>query len=170
MHKIHQDDYPGIVLTFVHEMPGILIGKEPAEDYSGGISLQILPNFGERLNKLKAKFGAAKVEFIPGLHIDNLGKMLAKIAHAYATAELGHGNFKPLLLDIILNRPPPLFISQFVGGIRDQEMPMGNDLHEIEIDQTALGRGRYVVVRIQLFADRQLPLYYVVAGEKIDIS
>ena len=96
--------------------------------------------------------------------VDHLGRMLAKIAHAYATAELGHGNFRPLLQDIILGKKP-LYISHYVGGIRDQEIPEGADLHEIEIDNTGLGRGRYVVVRIQLFADRKLPEYYVVAGE-----
>jgi hypothetical protein len=49
--------------------------------------------------------------------------------------------------------------------LRDQEIPEGADLHEIEIDNTGLGKGRYVVVRIRLFADRKLPEYYVVAGE-----
>lgn len=51
-HKIHQDDYPGMVLTFVHALPGILTDKDPAEDYSGGVHILTLPDFGERLNKL----------------------------------------------------------------------------------------------------------------------
>ena len=84
---------------------------------------------------------------MPKFSIDHLGKMLAKIAHAFATAELGYGNFRPFLLDVILNRPP-LYISHYVGGIRDVEPPLGGDLHEIEIDKTGLGKGRYVVVRI----------------------
>ena len=162
--KIHQDEYPGIVISFVNGLPGVLVGTPPAEDYSGGISIATLPGFGERLNKLRAKFPAREVSFMPEFSIDHLGKMLAKIAHAFATAELGYGNFRPHLLDIILNRPP-LYISQYVGGIRDVEPPLGNDLHEIEIDKTGLGKGHYVVVRIQLFADRKLPTYYVVAGE-----
>ena len=84
---------------------------------------------------------------MPEFSIDHLGKMLAKIAHAFATAELGYGNFRPHLLDIILNRPP-LYISQYVGGIRDVEPPLGNDLHEIEIDKTGLGKGHYVIIQI----------------------
>jgi hypothetical protein len=67
-------------------------------------------------------------------------------------------------LGIILDRPP-LYISHYVGGIRGQEIPHGIDLHEIEIDQTGLGQGRYVVVKIQLFANHKLPRYYVVAGD-----
>jgi hypothetical protein len=128
-----------------------------------------LPLFGERLNRLKAKFQAREVSFNPEFHIDHLGRMLAKIAHGYAVGELGYGSFRPLLLDIILGRQP-LYISHYVGGLRDQEIPQGSDLHEIEIDNTGLGKGRYVVVRIQLFADRKLPEYYVVAGELIGHS
>ena len=163
--KIHQDEYPGILITFVNALPGILTGALPAEDYSGGVATLTLPGFGERLNKLKAKYRANKVSFEPGVQIESLGKMLAKIAHAYAVAELGYGTFKPLLTNIILNQPP-LYISQFVGGVRDVEMPLGGDLHDIEIDQTGLGQGRYLVVKIQLFADRKLPVYYVVVGEQ----
>jgi hypothetical protein len=161
--KIHQDNYPGMVISFVNGLPGILVGTPPTEDYSGGIALATLPGFGERLNKLRAKFQAREVQFNPEFDIEHLGRMLAKIAHGYATAELGFGSFRPLLLPIILNQPP-LYISHYVGGIRDQEIPEGKDLHEVEIDGTGLGKGRYVVVRIQLFAERKLPVYYVVAG------
>jgi hypothetical protein len=165
--KIHQDEYPGMVISFVNGLPGILVGALPTENYSGGIAMTTLPGFGERLNKLRAKFRAGEVQFNPEFDIQHLGRMLAKIAHGYATAELGLGSFCPLLLNIILNRPP-LHISHYVGGIRDQEPPEGTDLHEIEIDTTGLGLGRYVVVRIQLFADRKLPVYYVVAGAIAD--
>jgi hypothetical protein len=167
--KVHQDDYPGIVISFVNGLPGILTGATPSDNYSGGISIATLPLFGERLNRLKAKSQAREVSFNPEFHIDHLGRMLAKIAHGYAVGELGYGSFRPLLLDIILGRQP-LYISHYVGGLRDQEIPQGSDLHEIEIDNTDLGKGRYVVVRIQLFADRKLPEYYVVAGELIDHS
>jgi hypothetical protein len=162
--KIHQDEYPGMVISFVNGLPGILLGAPKSDDYSGGIAMATLPGFGERLNHLREKFRAKEVAFNPDFDIVHLGRMLAKIAHSYAVAELGYGAFRPLLLDIILNRPP-LHISHYVGGIRDQEIPVGNDLHEIEIDKTGLGRDQYVVVKIQLFADRQLPVYYVVAGE-----
>jgi hypothetical protein len=165
--KIHQDEYPGMVISFVNGLPGILVGAMPTEHYSGGVAVATLPDFGERLNHLKAKFGAREVSFNPEFEIAHLGRMLAKIAHAYAVAELGYGAFRPGLLEIILGRHP-MYISHFVGGIRGQPIPMGTDLHEIEIDQTGLGGGRYVVVRIQLFANRKLPEYYVVAGELID--
>ena len=112
-----------------------------------------------------AKYRATSVSFeSSGFHIHCLGKMLAKIAHAYAIAELGYGTFLPLLANIILNKPPR-YISRYVGGLCDSEAPLGNDLHTIEIDP-GLGQGRYIVVRIQLFADRKLPVYYVIVGQK----
>jgi hypothetical protein len=153
-----------MVICFVNGLPGVLVGAPLAEDYSGGVAIATLPEFGERLNRLKEKFGAQKVSFNPEFDIDHLGRMLAKVAHAYAAAELGYSSFRPLLLGIILDRPP-LYISHYVGGIRGQEVPHGIDLHEIEIDQTGLGQGRYVVVKIQLFANHKLPRYYVVAGD-----
>jgi hypothetical protein len=163
--KVPQDEYPGLLLTFVNGLPGILTGAVPTEDYSGGIALATLPGFGERLNKLKTKFDATTVSFpSSGFEISCLGKMLAKIAHAFAIAELGYGNFLPSLTNLILNKPP-LYISHYVGGLRDIEAPQGDDLHIIEFDQTGIGQGRYIIVKIQLFADRKMPVYYVVAGD-----
>jgi hypothetical protein len=52
-----------------------------------------------------------------------------------------------LLLDIILGREP-VYLSYYVGGVRNGEPPQGNDLHQVEIDRTGLGKDRYVVVKI----------------------
>jgi len=87
--------------------------------------------------------------------------MLAKIAHAYAVAELGLDSFTPFLSDIILNKSP-MYIGHYVGGLRHDEK--GDDLHHIEISN--FGAKRYVVVEIRLFANRTLPLYVVVVGER----
>jgi hypothetical protein len=92
------------------------------------------------------------------------GRVLAKIAHAYAVAELGLSAFKPLLLDIILNKPP-LHIGHWVGGLFG-DSPRGDDLHEIVVDQTGFWGPRWVAVEIQLFADREMPKYLVIAGER----
>ena len=44
---------------------------------------------------------------------------------------------------------------------------MGNDLHEIAIADPALGDNRYVIVKIQLFANHKMPVHYVVVGERL---
>ena len=57
-HDIHANDYPGLLFSFAPAMPGILIGAEPKEGFSGGVAIHTLPDFGERLNKLRAKYRA----------------------------------------------------------------------------------------------------------------
>jgi hypothetical protein len=161
--KVHQDEYPGMIITFVRTLPGILLGEPPTADFAGAIAITTLPEFGERLNKLKAKYKANKVEFNPEYGIEPLGRLLAKSAYAYAVAELGYGSFRPLVINLILNSDLK-YLAYYVGGTHEKEAPLGGDLHEIGIDETGLGKGQYIVVRIQLFADRRLPAYYIVRG------
>jgi hypothetical protein len=40
-----------------------------------------------------------------------------------------------------------------------------NDLHEIAFADPTLGDNRYVIVKIQLFANHKMPVHYVVVGE-----
>ncbi len=158
--------YPGLLISFAFPLPGILAGAAPGEEFGGGIALAMLPQFGERLNALGGPpRGRRKVEFRGFGDAESLGRVLAKTAHAYAVAELGMDAFKPLLIDIILGRPS-LHIGQYVGsGVGDH--PLGNDLHEIAFADPALGDNRYVVVKVQLFANHKMPVNYVVVGERL---
>jgi hypothetical protein len=132
--------------------------------FAGRIVINQLPGFAERVGRLNAKHG-----FNDGISLGNQGdctdlaRMLAKIGHGYAMAELGLGSFKPLLTDIILNRPP-MHIGHYVGGLFGH-MPKADDLHLITLSD--FWRRNLVVVEVQLFADRELPVYVVVVGEKI---
>jgi hypothetical protein len=87
--------------------------------------------------------------------------MLAKIAHAFATAELGLGAFRPLLLDTIDGTAsnPTLY----VGGVPGDE-PDGEDRHELTLQFIDKASEWFVGVRIRLFADLGFPTYYCVAG------
>jgi hypothetical protein len=59
----------------------------------------------------------------------------------------------------------PLHMGQYVGsGVSDH--PLGNDLHDITFADSALGNNRYVVVKVQLFANHKMPVNYVVVGER----
>jgi hypothetical protein len=159
------EGYPGLLVSFAFPLPGILAGAAPGEEFGGGIALAMLPQFGERLNALGGPpRGRRQVEFRGFGDAESLGRVLAKSAHAYAVAELGMDGFKPFLIDIILGRPP-LHLGQYVGsGVGDH--PLGNDLHEITFADPALGADRYVVVKIQLFANHKMPVHYVVVGER----
>ena len=91
---------------------------------------------------------------------------LAKIAHAYAVAELGYGSFQPYLLGIIRNQDP-LLMHHLIGSAIGKA-PVSDDLHEIDILQPdQLNSGKLVVVKIHLFSNYDgMAVHYVVAGER----
>ena len=50
-------EYPGLLLSFVFPLPTILLGIPPDyKSFSGGVALATLPEFGERLNALRARY------------------------------------------------------------------------------------------------------------------
>jgi 5-methylcytosine-specific restriction endonuclease McrA len=163
--KLPPDQYPGMLLSFRFPMPDFMIGSAPRDHFSGGIALTLLPGYGERLNALQARYPGQKISFPTDGRAELVGRLIAKIAHAYAVAEVGLVKFRPWLLDIILNRPP-LFIGNYVGSAIGDN-PKGSDLHEISIDDSGLVDRRCVFVKIQLFADREMPVHYVIAGERL---
>jgi hypothetical protein len=160
------EDFPALLVSFnFRELPGILTGAAPTEQFLGEIAMGRLPGFGDRLARIGRRYGANEIKLPNARHIKDFGRMLAKIAHAFAVAELGYGSFSPLLIDIILNKPP-LYYSHYIGGLG--EMPDGDDLHIISIDNTGFFGDQRIVVNIQLFANYAgMPMYYVVAGDRL---
>jgi hypothetical protein len=158
---IPDPDYSGLIVSLDFDAPSALGLSPPAPAVlTGRVAIGMLPEFGERLNRVRT--GSQAVSFRNGLEAHLYGRMLAKIAHAYAVAELGLEGFKPRLLDII-REPEPPFIGRLVGGSLGHGGD-GRDLHEIRVDDR-VGPG-LVVVQVRLFADRDLPSYWVVAGER----
>jgi hypothetical protein len=160
-------EYPGLLLSFVFPLPTALLGIQPDyRSFAGGVSLATLPGFGERLNALRTKYGQ-NVEFPNFGSAELVGRLLAKIGHAYAVAELGYGSFRPYLLGIIRDHDPMLM--HHVVGSAVGELPAGDDLHEIAIlPPGQIGDPKLVVVRVRLFANVQgMPAHYVIAGERL---
>ena len=160
-------EYPGVLLSFSFPFPTILSGQPPThKSFSGGVALGILPEFGDRLNRLRAKYGQ-NVSFLTRGSADAMGRMLAKIAHAYAVAEIGFGRFRPYLLGIIRNHDPYL-LHHFLGSSPDPASPISDDLHEIAVlPPGQVGPDNLIVVKIHLFSNHQgMPVHYVVAGER----
>jgi SEC-C motif len=90
-------------------------------------------------------------------------RMVAKIAHGYLSAEVGHGKFSPLLLPSILHNDPKE-ITRFVGQLDEKE--------DRSVSGHSIGRGivriedrNYHVVRLRLFGAYGLPEYVAVTGE-----
>jgi hypothetical protein len=168
--RVPVNEYPGLLMSFVFPLPTALLGISPSDQgFAGGITLGMLPQFGERLNVLRSKYGD-KVTFPTEGSAESVGRLLAKIAHAYSCAEVGLGAFKPYLLNIIRNQDTHL-LGHFVGSAASTTT-IGEDLHEIEIlPPERFGTRNLIVVRIHLFSNYQgMPIHYVVAGERNEIS
>jgi hypothetical protein len=100
------------------------------------------------------------------LHIDYFTRMLAKIAHAYATAELGVNGFKPLTTDYIRGKSTDG--PHFIGGDLSGSIWDGRAWHMCQWYRRRSVSGRKLfVVDVQLFAPLNAPVYHVVVGEAL---
>lgn len=160
--------YPAMVVTLLFDPPGVLSGTDTARrELSGGVAMGIHPTFG---NNLREHLIEGSVTFDPPrakATSRDLGRMLAKIAHAYAVAELGLDGFKPFLEPIV--RGSDLTdLAHYVGGTRQLPQPSSN-VYEIKLATVTSQDSRsYLMVVMQLLADIQgLPEYWVVVGEPL---
>lgn len=91
-------------------------------------------------------------------------RMLAKIAHGFATMALGYGSFHPTVTDLILGRErDPLM---WVGCDVEREPRGANSAHFLRVDTWGVSGREYVGVNLQLFAHTGAPEYIVVVGER----
>jgi hypothetical protein len=108
-----------------------------------------------------------------GVHVDEFARFLAKIDHSFAVAERGLNNFRPFLLNAILNKRP-MYLSYYVG-MTTVAGSLTPDVHEINIREEMVDGRNLLIVRIQLFADigvvsrdksvSSMPAYDVVVGQ-----
>jgi hypothetical protein len=120
--KVPIEEFPALLMSLLFPFPGILLNEKPEDKpLSGGIySAELMEGFGEKLNRIKTKYKANSIG-IMGIepsgrgNEDDFGRMLAKIAHSYAAAELGCGNFHSFLVHVIRG-VKPYFLPHFIGS------------------------------------------------------
>lgn len=156
---IPNQELPDVFVGLLLGAPGILFGHRPSTD--GFCSPWVKVNTKE-VDRLTGGEGGMRVA-----NLNNLlfCRMLAKIAHAYATAELGYGNFRPLLRDLILgrSRTPTHWIG---GGGGQVSEPEEKGLHRLRRDVFRSRTGKtYYGVNIRLFAPHGTPEYNIIVGE-----
>jgi len=157
--------YPALIVTLLFDIPEALLGQEPEEKVlSGGVALGILPTFGELM---KEHLAEGDVIFLPprrSATSTQLGRMLGKIAHAYAIAELGINGFDAVLTPIILGIDTR-HLPYYIGGSR--EIPLSIPFNYslcLSTVQSKTGKVFYEV-EIRLFSDIQgMPLYKIIVG------
>jgi len=99
--------------------------------------------------------------FVGEIHPLRFARFLAKIAYAYAIAEIGWGQFVPLILPLIFGRTN--VVSDLVGGEYDLSPPT-KGLHELHHYVTSFGGNNFVCVKLRLFSCYGAPTYHIVVG------
>lgn len=149
--------YPQYLSTFVMPPPGILEGKSP------GTTITITPRMitSQSHGSIDPKWRTSLVvQPWPFL------RMLAKIAHAFAVAELGWRQFEtftPLLNEIILETSSQ--VSHFIGCISDAR-GAPHELHWLSGQSVVQTDTEYLVVDICLFASMRAPVFRAIVGKR----
>lgn len=166
--QVALDSHPNVVvLPGLRDLPGILTdhSPQPVIEFEHQIfgGLEILAETKRKLQERK----------IIGINLDGYAwvRMLAKIAHGYAFAELGLSRFTPALPDLILGRNPRL--AGYLVGKCPMPFPIPNspplfmiEMKSAEVKSDNKPTQRFAAVNMRLFAElgAEAPVYTAIAG------
>ena len=91
----------------------------------------------------------------------HFNRVLAKISHGLAVAELGLGGFQQLLPDLILAKKRD---TGHLIGCPYEDDPPGIHTNEFQLNEVQVDEVRYLVTRLRLFSRLGAPVYHVVTG------
>ena len=163
-------DYPDIPIQFpIFQPPGIVRGVKRSDTFEK-VLLKILapryPDLHKNYQRIKPPDAIAFRQQI-NFRIFPFARLLAKIAHSYAVAELGTEAFSPLLPKLILGEDNTL--PYFVGSAPNQgAVTYGpNVIHNLNVCTRTIRDRTYVSVLVHLFPHFMFPEYEVITG-KVD--
>lgn len=148
-------EYPPFYYAFTFKQAGLLSGV-PSINTDHSCFCLIEP---EAINKLLLN-NKQGFRLGPG-NWDQFCKLIAKISHSYAIAELGYKSFTPYLHSYIRGKQP-ITIFDYIGCA---ETPAKSDaFHEIGIRAVHSKNLTYIVVELRLFSFLDTPTYEIVVG------
>jgi hypothetical protein len=153
-----------LALPQIHGGPGMLSGGSTGEFFKVSFNVWGIEE------ELRALHETGNAMIVHNFDMNKFARMLAKIAHALAAAEIGIDHFDPALPDFILGRSPEL-ASYLVGAWTesDNHDPQSVPLHQVGLGMKPWGRCWLASARIKLFANQpNAPAYQVIVGELID--
>jgi len=161
------DVHPAFHILPSFEQPGILVGKEPSDQFH---NMKLYTWFPSDLNDRMARMKAMgmKKSMLESFSLADFVRLLAKIAHGAAVADFGHGHFRPLLLDLILDKSSlPGYSAHYVGGAPGKLPDTERSTHRVSTAVHHVNEKALLVVTIRLFGFLvpPAPVYVVVAGE-----
>ena len=160
------DIHPATLILPRFELPGLLSGREPDGNFR--FQYTMWTRMSHAFDEFVRSRGAVSWDLEVSIKPQQLSRVLAKIAHAFAVAQLGMNGFTPLLLDLIHARVVEN-APQLVGSDPNTPPPATGVMHEL----TLVPHESFVVVRIRLFAsssingEHAMPVYLAVAGMKV---
>lgn len=150
-------EFPLVFLAYKFDFPGLIVGRHPEAQ----TKIEVMARFDQEEFKKYAPGDKDGFRIAP-MDIDAYCRMLCKIAHAYATAELGHGSFRPVLSRFIRGR----MLRQawyWIGS--DTAVPSpAEHLHDIQWSTPTIDGNVYVMISLRLFAFMGSPRYHIVVG------
>jgi hypothetical protein len=149
-------------MMFRFDVATELSGLNKSEPFGGNIVLgPAVRDFVPKVNKL----GGLPITLGGGISSDTFGRLLAKIGHAFAVAEIGLDHFVPLLTSVIVGAGPyDIDLNKYVGSGLADDGPSNNQ-HEVELIKRKNYQGEALLVaRIRLFSAQNMPTHYVVVG------
>jgi hypothetical protein len=158
------DSMPVGLFLPIFDLPDIVLDKPPADRniYTEQFVFRQLPpvslEWGNQNNVESIRSPSAGVQGI------KFASLIAKIGHAYATAECIHDpDFHPILAELVRTETGPFPLPYLVGGEREI-LPPTDNIHEVQLLRRRTRKSVLLVVRVRLFAFLATPTYYAVAG------
>jgi hypothetical protein len=104
------------------------------------------------------------------LNFGTYTRMLYKIAHGYAVAEIGYDGFEHFLPKCILDTEKSSY--DYIGSVGPPKvnLPKEERLHRLSLEYWENKDGIYLIVNIRLFAYAGAPDYHVIAGKVPRVS
>jgi hypothetical protein len=156
-------DHPNVLAKPRLPNAGITIGL-PCGPPLRVIEYMLFGDQGDIVSKMR-RLGIRAAVVEGYFRLDIFAQMLAKIAHAFAVAELGFNGFEHFLPDLILGRNQSLagyLVGQVIGTL---PMPADPPTGQVAWGLTKNGADWHVFVTIRLFAPHGAPAYSVIVGK-----
>jgi HNH endonuclease len=156
-------EFPEYLAVPYFSPPAVLQFGWDSKETDSGIKVSISP---KDIHKHRAVLEGREIEF---QNVDRKAfcRLLAKIAHSYAYAEIGYNRFatyRPVLPRLILADDPKWWL--VVGGNGPQAPAQNDALHTIGRSTVRRENVEYFVVDLRLFAFMGTPQYQIVVGER----
>lgn len=170
---ISTKDHPGFLILPSFDLPGIVSGRAPSDNFSGDVRVHgwEINYFDDEKKARLAKSGVPNPWIMRKVSMKLFARMIAKTAHCTAVAFCGLTKFKPLLKEIILKGEN---VPYYVGCATDRTPPPIPMKTWARVEIRKIGNKKYVVVFLRLFAyvkaeqsEKGTPIYSVVVGEFI---